>query len=355
MTDPRAGLPRRAVEPLPPPPGRFDEVLGRAKQRRQRRALNVLGVVAVFLAGLGGGMSIDGGVTQVPQAILEIATEQVAGSDTSTAASKKPRTAAPTQEAASQEAKTAVAPSTQPARLAVRGQALTPRNTPIPGLYVYPGRPGADGFVPTRRPATLTGRDGRFEVACTDTPVLLSPWLLNRPAGNRAAIAQWAATFVGGATDPTSAAPAPCSGAGEVTTVVLQRGSALEGTAQVPSSCDSGQPLWVLLSNERDLTVRVRGVRDGEAFRVAGLPPGRHTVGANGARTKVTVGGGATVMQDVTFACDRAEPSQSPGPATPTPPDPLPSPDPEPLPSVTPTEEPGPRPTGMASPSPTGT
>ena len=355
MTD----IPRRQVEPLDSPSGQFDVVLGRARQRRQHRAAQVLTASAVFLAGVGGGMSIDGGVSSVPQALVRFATNDAqppsapapAGS-TATSASVTPEVT-PTRErrtpgaAPTPKAAATVAPR---APLAVRGRAVAPGGSPVAGLFVYAGEPGQVGFVRGREPLAVTEKDGSFSLPCPGTPVLLAPWPLDGTAGGLAATAEWAPTFVGGATQPGSAAKAPCNRRGRVSVTVVQRGSAMAGTADVPTACDDGRALRVWLYDDRTLAVRVDELRDGAEFRVAGLPPGRHTVLAAGNRTTVTVGGGATAVHDVTFGCNRPEPSPSPTEsATPS------TTSPTPLPTSSVTQEPSPTPTETSSPSPTPT
>ena len=338
----RAG---RRVEPLAPPPGQFDLVLSRATQRRQRRAARLLGVTAVFLAGLGGGMSVDGGVTAVPSRLVEFATDggtptaQAGPVETSTAASDTPDvTASPEQQEQPAASPTAVASTAPPGVLAVHGRALSTDGTPLGGLYVYAGRPGTEGFVPTAEPAGVTAEDGTFALLCPGTPVLLSSWPLNVPAGDRAATARWASTFVGGATQPDSAVDAPCSRKERVTDTVLAPGSAVAGTVEVPAACDDGRTLSVWLYEQRSLRVQVGDVRDGDGVRVAGLPPGRHTVAACGELVSVTVGGGLTVTQDVTFGCDSPSPTPTGSPTG----TPVYSPSPTPLPTVSATPEPTP-------------
>lgn len=343
MTD----LPRPVIEPLPPPPGQFDRVVARAQQRRQQRAVRAVGIAAVFLAGLGGGMSLDGRVAAVPKALVDLATnpqdpdpEAPAPPETSSAAAVTPqarRSAKPAPETTT--ASLAATPGRGPLMLA--GRALSPAGKPVAGLFVYVGAPRADGFVPAGTASGITAADGTFSLPCPGTPVLLSPWPLNRSAGDLAATAEWAATFVGGATDPGSAVDAPCSRREKVVDVVLQPGSAIAGTAQVPASCDTGQRILVRLYNGRAVTVRVTGLRDGEAFRIGGLPPGQHTVEAGGTSVTVTVGGGTTSDRDVAVSCDAGpDPTDSPTPA-PTPTDtstPAPTPtDPMPTASGTPT------------------
>jgi hypothetical protein len=338
-------------------------VVARARYRRHHRLTTVLTVTTVFLTGMAGGLSLRG--QGIQERIFDIATGIVTTSTpTSTAtptpeASRKDRkratktpTAAVRRSAPTRESATALAvPTPAPrAALAVHGRAVSTDGKPVAGLYVYPGRPGADGFEPVARPAGRTAADGRFSLACTRTPVLLSPWPVNSPAVDAGA-ATWAATFVGGATAAAGAPKASCNRSGRVTETVVQQGSALEGTASMPIDCvDETHSLWLWLHNDRGLTVRVQGLSAGGTFRIAGLPPGQHTVGANGNRTTVTVGGGETLTRDVTFRCEVG---------TPETPSPTPSATPIPTPSEPTTPVPAPSsPTGTSSPtatsSPTG-
>lgn len=349
-------LPRRPIEPLSPPSGSFDAVLARARYRRQRRAGTFLTVTAVFFAGIAGGMSLDGGVSGMRETIVRMTTADdgvVASPDVSTSASVTPdvdATKKPSHRASPAETLVAVAPPPQP-RL-VTGVALDATGGPIPGLFVYPGRPGDHPFLPESEPAGRTAADGSFSLPCPGTAVLLAPWRVNTALGPRALRAEWAATFVGGGTDAVSAPDAPCSSLGKVVRTTVLPGSTLEGTVTMPVECADAQlPLWVWLHNDRSLTVRLSDMQSGGTFSVRGLPPGQHTVGANGNRTVATVGGGATFTQDVTFSCEPGSPPETPEPTptdTTTPPVPTPTPT-----SGTPT---GP-PTGgpPTPPAPTGT
>lgn len=352
--DPLDELPRRPVEPLAPPPGQFDVVLSRANRRRQRHAAQLLTVLAVFLAGVGGGMSVDGGVRSVPQAIIDLTTDGGADAqapppvDTSTSATVTPEVTTPSPET---RTVTQTAPATEEAppqeALAVHGRALSTDGTPLAGLYVYPGAADAEGFVPVDAPVAVTDKHGLFSLACPGTPVLLSPWPVNQVV--ESATAEWAATFVGGATQPSSATDAPCSRSDKVIDVVLQRGATVSGTAEVPAYCDDGRPLRVLLHGEPSVSVRLADLRDGDTFAVGGLPPGVHTLAVSTTRTSVTVAGSATTTQDIAVVCEAPLPSETP----------TPTPDPTetsaPPPSESPTAAPEPTPGNTSSPSPTPT
>jgi hypothetical protein len=329
-------LPRRPIEPLPPPPGQFDAVLARTRYRRHRKVTTVLTVSTVFMAGIAGGISLSGDITQVrariAQAAADVGIAPPAETSSSPPASRTPKTKNSkrprvlTRTATVEVPPPVVAQPKPRGMLAVRGRAVDVAGAPVAGLFVYPGRQGVDGFVPTSNPAGRTAKDGTFSLPCHRTPVLLSPWPVNAPATDLAASAIWTATFVGGATDAASAPSATCS-RGRVVETIVQGGSAVEGAVTMPADCaDSTHPLWLWLHNDRDLTVRIPDLVDGASFRIAGLPPGQHTLGANGSRTKVTVGGGETQTLSVPFACEPGTPLPSPEPTASTTPSGLPTP-----------------------------
>jgi hypothetical protein len=352
--------PRPPVEPLPPRPGEFDEIVARARHRRHHKLTTALTVTTVFLVGVAGGASL-GGVTGVQDRLGNLAAEVIAQETPSTSptaaaettladrrrkrdrpAPEVSRSAPPTQ------APPAVVPSptTEPAALVVSGRAVDAAGRPIAGLYVYPGQGGRDGFVPGDEPAARTAADGTFSLPCTHTPVLLTPWPVNAPAV-AAGAATHAATFVGGATDAAIADPARCTRSGRPADVRINAGSAVEGLVSMPAEClDATHPLWLWLHDDRGLSVRLPDLVHGAAYRIAGLPPGQHTLGAHGNRTQVTVGGGHTEIADVTFRCTGgAEP--------PLPTDPEPSTSPSPSPTPSPTITAGPVPTDTAAPTST--
>jgi hypothetical protein len=96
----------------------------------------------------------------------------------------------------------------------------------------------------------------------------------------------------------------------------------------IPDSCiDDEISMWVWLNGVRAVHVKVQDLRDGDHFRVSGLPPGRHVLGANGRLHPVTVGGGRTFTQDVSFFCDDPHPTSKPSPTDSTS-DPTSTPDP---------------------------
>lgn len=349
-------LPRRPIEPLPPSAGSFDAVLGRARYRRHRRAGTVLSVVAVFFAGIAGGMSLDGGVSGVRATIVGLATvDGGTGSapatqtpDTSAAvtpevdATTTPTTVEPTDSERTDAPADVVVALPQTAPVRVNGVAVDAAGSPIAGLYVYPGQSGSERFLAADEPVARTAKDGSFSVRCTGTPVLLAPWLVNAPSGGPEVPAGWAATFVGGGTEAASASAAPCTKDGNPVTTTVLRGSTVEGTVIIPEECsDARLPLWLWLYDDRSLTVRLPDLTAGSAYSVGGLPPGQHTLGANGNRSTVMVGGGATSTKDVRFGCGPGSPPETPDPS------PTDSATPLPTPSGTPTSVP----TGSQSPS----
>ncbi|MGH8893916.1 MAG: hypothetical protein ACRDWY_11520 [Actinomycetes bacterium] len=327
--------PRRRIQPLQPPEGQLDAVLARARYRRHRKASTVLTVAVVFIAGVAGGFVLDRPVTDIV-AIAGL------GDDDNAATSTESPTSPPTETAdqagsdddpgRGSEVTVPVQSPAPPGVLAVHGKAVGVAGQAAAGLYIYPGIPGTDGFVPTSQPVGRTADDGSFSLSCTRTPVLLAPWPLNAAAGEAAGTATWAATFVGGVTDVRSALDAGCSRKGRVTRTIVQHGSTITGTVTFPQACDTqAMSLWLWMNNERSLSVRLKGLEDGDSYRIGGLPPGQHTIGANGRHSTVTVGGGETVPRDVAFSCDDGTP-------------------PEPLPSETPTTVP--TPTTGVTPSP---
>lgn len=358
-------LPRRPIEPLSPPPGSFDAVLARARYRRHRRVGTALSVAAVFFAGIAGGTSLNGGVSEVRNTIVGLATnDEVAAppqqpTNSAVVTPEVVATPAPSvQDSPDENSSGAVATATPPPKSwTVDGVAVDAAGQPIAGLYVYPGRPDAQRFLATREPAGRTSADGSFSLPCPGTPVLLSPWPVNVPVGQDAGRAAWAATFIGGGTEAASAAVAPCRSDRKAVKTTVLRGSTFEGTVTMPEACaDARLPLWVWLHNDRSLTVRLPDLASGDAFSLAGLPPGQHTVGANGNRTSVTVGGGSTVTDDVRFSCEPGSPPETPAPPT-TMPTPLPTPSETPTPTPTSSTSTDPEPSGSSVPqaSPTGT
>lgn len=390
-------LPRRPVEPLPPAPGSFDAVLGRARYRRHRRAMTAMSISAIFFAGMAGGVSLDGGVSRVQATLAGLAAVDGSSDGSDLGPIPTPNTSAvvtpdvdatrsadrveptsertertePTERAEVAEGTDAPAEAVlalpQPAPARVNGVAVDSAGSPIAGLYVYPGQRGSSRFLATDQPVVRTAQDGTFSLRCTGTPVLLTPWRVNAPDGGAELQAGWSATFVGGAAEAASAPAAPCTTDGSAATTTILGGSSVKGTVTMPADCaDARLPLWLWLHQDRSLTVRTSALTSGDSYSVAGLPPGQHTLGANGNRTTVTVGGGVTVTEDVRFACGPGSPPGTPEPTPTHSPTPLPTPsdtltpvptaspspsepDPEPSPAVSPSSSPTSTPTGSVN------
>lgn len=322
-------LPRKRIEPLAPPPGQFDLVLGRARYRRHRRAMAMLSVAFVFVAGLGGGLALG---RDVPRNLIDAAGRVVERAQpspqptppASTLASKSPKAKDPQKRG---QSTTQVQQPPPEGQLAYRGQAVGPAGQAASGLYVYVGVPTATGFEPLGWSVTRTDSQGMFSLACPHSPILLAPWPLRGDAKSKARFVSWSATFVGGATDPKVANDAPCTRRNKVDVTTIGQGSAIEGQVTMPRECkDDVISMRIWLQNDPLTYVKVQDLTDGEAFRVSGLPAGAHTLDAKGNRTTVLIGGGQVVKQDVWFDCEE-------GPVWPT----------------------GPAPTTTTTPSPTDT
>jgi hypothetical protein len=331
---------RRTIEPLSPPAGRFDAVMGAAKARRYRRATAVCSVTGVFLAGIFGGLAM-GGVSGVQHRVETVAANM---------GLRVPTTPAPSDEATSTQASptrstpgktkrpppsTVTVPATSPplaaGREKVRGRVVDPTGKPVVGMFVYTAVSGANSFVPSASPAAVTGANGRYDVPCTDGAVLLTPWQLNVPLGPTAD-GHWAATFV---SDPV------CSRKAAPTVTTVEPGATVQGHVMTELDCSSAQfPLWVWLDGNRAASVRLSGLKEGDLFRVSGLPARESVLGARGNHTPISPLAGI-VNQDVTFSC----------PGVPTPTETATgSPSPQPTPSETDSPSPS-----TTMPAPTGT
>lgn len=323
-------LPRKRIEPLAPPPGQFDRVMGEARYRRHRRAMALLTVAAVFVAGLGGGLALGKDTPRDLYAALggqvddsSSGVETPATTSTASKSSRPAATAKTTKAAAPKPPATPAATKlSYPARgkLAYRGQAVGPAGQPAAGLYVYVGIPGARGFEPAGWSIGRTDDQGRFSLACPHAPILLAPWPIMGEAKAKARNVSWSATFVGGATEPEVAEDAPCTRAGARDQTRIGRGSAVEGTVTMPAPCKLAvQSLRLWLNNDPLTYVKVQDLSDGEQFRISGLPAGQHTLDAKGNQVRVLVGGGQTAHQDVTFTCfGEAVPTETPTTSAPT-------------------------------------
>ncbi len=322
---------RRRVEPLAPPPGRFDSVMAQARSRRYQRATAACGITGVFLAGIVGGLSLGGGVTGVRDRILAVAGDAAGPAATSPApaatspdqssqASVVPPTGGTASSSdtagagAASAADTAAATSAAPeaASSVLRGRVVDPAGAPVAGVYVWTGQAtAAGGFLPDRA-VTTTDAKGRYEVSCSGAPVLVTSWPVNRSLGT-SATGTWAATFVD---------DARCSAPPDRRVTVLQRGGVVEGRVQTDVGCpDVRFPLWLWLGGDRGVAVRLGDLAEGDRYLISGAPDGTSVLGARGRTTSVTVEAGGTVEQDVTFACPSL-PAPTPDPTT----TPLPTP-----------------------------
>ena len=311
--------PRRRVEPLPPPPGSFDAVLGRARARRYRRLTAVSGVAGVFLAGIVGGLAMGGGAAV--DNIVSLATRgQVASvSPSPTApqtklASGVPTTTSPHKTRPARSTPAASSPAPPPVVVdrpeLVRGRAVTAGGDPVAGLYVYTGSLSGGGFVPAAEPSTLTGAQGRFAVPCG--PVLLTSWPLNTrldvTSGGR-----WEATVV----------PAPlCSRDAAPQETVMRAGTTVQGRVTTDVGCadtEFGLTLW--LNGQPSAAVRLSGLHEGDVYRFSGVPAGTHVLRNRSLQESVAVvRGDDTVTHAVTFSCPGVPtPTSTPSPTTPTP------------------------------------
>lgn len=343
-------LPRREIPPLPPPEGQLDSVLAQVRERRHRRAGSTLLVLTVFLAGIAGGVALDRPVTDVPVEIIEAARRQLNNGEQSPAPASSAESATVTPGERTRQAEAAAPPvvpvpttaSPRPTRaqrgtLTVAGRVVGVTGEPAAGLYLYPGVEGVDGFLAADEPAGRTGSDGTFSLPCTRTPVLLTPWPLNVPAGGDARKASWAATFAGGVTQPGSALDATCSRRGKPSTTIVQEGSTVAGTVGIAAECGSEPAsLRLRLYDDHALTVRVDGLADGDAYRIGGIPSGRHSFGAKGQRTPLVTVGAEVVDRDVTVTCG-SDPQPQPSPTTGTSTPSTPAPGGTPSPSSSPT------------------
>ena len=349
MTSP---LPDRRVEPLPPPPGSFDAVVLRARERRYRRLTAVTTISGVFLAGVLGGVGLAGGVTGVSERLAgvvnyaRVTTTSSAGpapSASSTRASRVPHK--PTRPAPITPI-TRPAPAVPPAVSApahaarVRGRVVDPSGAPVAGMYVWSGSATRDGFVADPAPVAVTDERGRFAVACGGGPLLLTSWVLDaglqNPAGGR-----WAATVVTGTR---------CSRSGSAQLTRVSSGGVVTGTVHTDVPCPGVRFTLSVRVAGVSTPVRVAGLAAGDRFRVSGVPDGQALLGPSDNRVAVRVVGATSVQQDVTLTCPAAPtPSETPvetGTPSPTPSPTLPTSSPSPS-SSTPTTSP--TPTGTAT------
>ena len=168
-----SGFPRQDIPPLEPPSGEFDVVLRRAHERRSATSrASRSRWPTVLVAGLAGGLALDQPMATVPDA-LRAAGNQIGlrpvrrerrapGLRTPPRARRRspaPAAAAPADRGADRSRPTTAGTAT----CVVAGKAVGVAGQPASGLFVYPGEPGAEGFVPAdRATADRTAEDGTF-------------------------------------------------------------------------------------------------------------------------------------------------------------------------------------------------
>jgi hypothetical protein len=315
MTEKDTGTPpERRIEPLAPPPGRFDEVFRESRRRRYHRAAATCGVAGVFLAGLFGGLMLGGPRAAVVQAIQEASRlvsppspSPSGGPDSSsTVASKVPKHGKKHPRTA-----TVTVPLTAPPErigdTSVRGRVVNAKGEPLPGLYVYPGVNSESGFVPTG--LAVTDAQGEYSIPCNGGPVLITPWLLNQQRG-----ATVEGTYGARLVDP------PGCGQKDLTTT-MTTGAAVEGTIHAPSGCAVTElRVWLWVKGSRAASIRLGELSAGGSYRISGLPSGTSVFGDHGRLTPVTLTAGETTQQDLDLSCpDLSTPLPTPTPTTPTP------------------------------------
>lgn len=326
-------MPRRRIEPLPPPPEAFETVLHRARARRYRRLSTVAAVTGVFLAGLWGGLAMAGGVAGVQNTVVDFANktsdlvkaDQPTESPTTSPAKVVPPTAGPSTSA---PVTTSASPTdTSHARMAMlRGLVVDRDGAPVVGMFVYTGTRSGSSFIPRATPSAVTNDQGRYAVPCTDDPVLLTPWTLNE--SRAAATGRWAATYV---TSPK------CSTAVASTVTEVLPAASVEGHVTTDTGCaDTDFSLWLWLNGNRPTAVQLGNLNEGDSFTISGLPAGTHVLGARGRHIPVSVKSGGHVTQNVTFSCPK-EPTGTPTVTPSELPTPTDTPTPDPSESPTPT------------------
>lgn len=323
----------REIEPLSPPPGSFDRVVKTAHARRRRRGAIVTSSVAALALVAGASFAL-GNSTGVTQQIIDSAVSvvdrgpspedtPVTTNQASPTRSKESKTAKPVSSSAvaggggaSVAGPTSVEAMTPRPMSFLRGHVRDPEGRPLANILVQPGVADHATFITSGQVAAETNTLGNFKIPCPRAPVLLSTWPLGRSVTSPVIGGAWAATFVGGS--PTQAVVPACGN--HVATVTMEKGSTLTGTVQVTGSCpDATFPLWVWLDGDRNSTVRIDGLRDGDTYRYSGLPSGTHVLGARGITTPLVVAAGGTVEQDAAFTCPvipTQEPTGSSGPTT---------------------------------------
>lgn len=345
--------PRRRIEPLPPPPDRFDSVFREATARRYHRAAAAVGITGVFLAGILGGVAM-GGPSGVRTSVLNAAgLGSASPSATTTKDDRTPASPIPSGAVSSRKGgggRTVTAPPEQVAPAYLRGEVLNAAGSPVSGLYVYTGVTTAEGFVPNVSPAKTNGA-GWYQVACTGGPLLITPWPLNSNLGPSATGA-YAARFV----DTPG-----CAKTEHHLVTRVEEGAVVQGDVHTDVACPGTEfPLWLWIGGDRLASVRLTGIEEGGRYRISGAPQGTSIVGARGVTHAVNLRSGETEEQDVTYTCP-SSPTTTPDPSTtpdPTPTGPTGSPSPtDPTPSTSVPTETGTSGTGgsgTSSPDPSG-
>lgn len=342
--------PRRRIEPLTPPPDRFDSVFRDATARRYHRAAAAVGITGVFLAGIFGGVAM-GGPSGVRTTVLNAAglgsPSPSASSSTGTRTSASPIPSGAVSTRKGSASGTVTAPPEQVAPPYLRGEVLNAAGSPVSGLYVYTGVISAEGFVPNASP-TRTNGDGWYQVACTGGPLLVTSWPLNVNLGTSATGA-YAARFV----DTPS-----CTNTEHHLVTRVEEGAVVQGDVHTDVACPGAAfPLWLWIGGDRLASVRLTGIQEGGRYRISGAPQGTSIVGARGVTHAVNLRSGETEEQDVTYTCP-SSPTSTPDPsttpdATPTVPTGSPSPT-EPTPSTSAPTGTGSGGSGTSSPDPSG-
>lgn len=301
---------RRSVEPLAPPPGRFEAVYRESRHRRYQRAVATCGVAGVFLAGLFGGLALGGprGVRDTIYAAVNFdqpSPSPTASRDTRTSASGVPSGAVHRRKGS----RTATTTVTAPPDVVVgplHGRVVDPGGRPVPDLFVYAGTMSEGSFVPNRT-AARTDADGRYSAACDGGLLFVTPWPLNTRVGANPR-GTYAPRFVD--TDGCTS--------GTVTTV--QPGAVLEGHVRTDVSCAGVElKMWLWLHGNRSISVRLDRLAEGGSYRVPGLPTGTLLIGDHGRTTQVDLVAGQTTRRDIELACPTIVPTPTPEPSTPQP------------------------------------
>jgi hypothetical protein len=334
-------LPRRRIEPLEPPPESFDRVLAGARRRRRQHALVAASSTLVLVLVAAGSFAL-GSSLNATQNLNDAADGKHNGDSTSHPTLQSSRTPSIPSSKHTQTPPTGTQTSQGQGQGQIswlRGRAVDPNGNGIAGLYVLTGEPNQQTFNSDGAAGTRTDSNGDYKIACPRAPVLLATWQLGTELQAMTTGGQWGATFVGGAAGSTSAVVPACDKPRIKTT--LSPGGSVHGIVHVTGKCAPGAtfPLWVWLGGDRNNTVRLGGLQDGDAFSFAGLPPGTHTLGARGVTASITLHSGSSVEQDAAFKCrDSTTPStdESPDPSS------SPSPTESSTPPATPSSTPSP-------------